>query len=89
MRGAPEHLRSDNSPEFVAKEIQEWLARALVQKSGRGQRGEGWTRQAFLVQPPEARTAFQPTHESPTSREIVTKVPLTGLHLLPLGAGRE
>ncbi len=30
MRGAPEHLRSDNGPEFVAKEIQEWLARACV-----------------------------------------------------------
>jgi putative transposase len=29
-RGAPEHLRSDNGPEFVAKEIQEWLARACV-----------------------------------------------------------
>ena len=28
VRGAPEHLRSDNGPEFVAKEIQEWLARA-------------------------------------------------------------
>jgi transposase InsO family protein len=30
VRGAPEHLRSDNGPEFVAKEIQEWLARACV-----------------------------------------------------------
>jgi len=30
LRGAPEHLRSDNWPEFVAKEIQEWLARACV-----------------------------------------------------------
>jgi len=28
--GAPEHLRSDNRPEFVAKDIQEWLARASV-----------------------------------------------------------
>ena len=30
MRGAPEHLRSDNGPEFVAKGIQDWLARACV-----------------------------------------------------------
>jgi putative transposase len=30
VRGAPEHLRSDNGPEFVAKEIQAWLARACV-----------------------------------------------------------
>jgi transposase InsO family protein len=30
VRGAPEHIRSDNGPEFVAKEIQKWLGRALV-----------------------------------------------------------
>jgi transposase InsO family protein len=30
VRGAPEHLRSDNGPEFVAKEIQRWLDRASV-----------------------------------------------------------
>ena len=30
IRGAPEHLRSDNGPEFVAKEIQQWLAQANV-----------------------------------------------------------
>ena len=30
VRGAPEHVRSDNGPEFVAKEIQRWLARACV-----------------------------------------------------------
>ncbi len=30
VRGAPEYLRSDNGPEFVAKEIQELLARACV-----------------------------------------------------------
>jgi hypothetical protein len=30
VRGASEHLRRDNGPEFVAKEIQEWLARACV-----------------------------------------------------------
>lgn len=30
VRGAPEHIRSDNGPEFVAKEIQRWLNRAAV-----------------------------------------------------------
>jgi putative transposase len=30
VRDALEHLRSDNGPEFVAKEIQAWLARACV-----------------------------------------------------------
>ncbi len=30
VRGAPEHLRSDNGPEFVAKEVRRWLGRALV-----------------------------------------------------------
>jgi hypothetical protein len=30
VRGAPEHLRSDNGPELVAKEVQEWLTRACV-----------------------------------------------------------
>ncbi len=44
VRGAPEHLRSDNGPEFVAKEIQEWLGRACVrtlfiQKAGPWEKG--------------------------------------------------
>jgi len=30
VRGAPEHIRSDNGPEFVAQEIQRWLDRAAV-----------------------------------------------------------
>ena len=30
VRGAPEHLRSDNGPEFVAHDIQRWLKRAAV-----------------------------------------------------------
>lgn len=30
VRGAPEHIRSDNGPEFVAEQIQRWLDRAEV-----------------------------------------------------------
>lgn len=30
VRGAPEHIRSDNGPEFVAEEIQRWLDQAEV-----------------------------------------------------------
>ena len=30
VRGAPEHVRSDNGPEFVAQEVQQWLSRAAV-----------------------------------------------------------
>lgn len=26
LRGVPEHLRSDNGPEFVAKAVQQWIA---------------------------------------------------------------
>ena len=30
VRGAPEHMRSDNGPEFIAQEIQRWLSSASV-----------------------------------------------------------
>lgn len=30
VRGAPEHIRSDNGPEFVAADVQRWLGRAAV-----------------------------------------------------------
>lgn len=31
MRGVPEHIRSDNGPEFVAHTIQKWLGQVGVQ----------------------------------------------------------
>lgn len=31
VRGAPQHIRSDNGPEFVAKSVRRWLERAAVQ----------------------------------------------------------
>ena len=30
FRGIPEHIRSDNGPEFTAKEVRKWLARLGV-----------------------------------------------------------
>jgi putative transposase len=31
LRGHPEHLRSDNGPEFVSKAVKQWLSRSGVQ----------------------------------------------------------
>jgi putative transposase len=30
LRGVPDHIRSDNGPEFTAKEVREWLGRVDV-----------------------------------------------------------
>jgi transposase InsO family protein len=30
IRGAPQHVRSDNGPEFIGREIQRWLKQAAV-----------------------------------------------------------
>lgn len=31
LRGAPRHIRSDNGPEFVARELRRWLYQAKVE----------------------------------------------------------
>ena len=53
VRGAPEHVRSDNGPEFIAQEIQRWPSSAPVgtlsiQKAGPWENGyvESFGRQA-------------------------------------------
>ena len=34
MKGVPEHLRSDNGPEFVARDPRKWLAGTGVHRAG-------------------------------------------------------
>jgi len=41
LRGIPEHIRSDNGPEFTAREIRRWLARIGV-KTLFIERGSPW-----------------------------------------------
>jgi len=31
-RGIPEHIRSDNGPEFIAEELRKWLAKLGVRR---------------------------------------------------------
>jgi putative transposase len=41
LRGVPEHIRSDNGPEFVAKAVQDWV-RAVGTKTAYLERGSPW-----------------------------------------------
>ena len=41
LRGVPEHIRSDNGPEFVAKAVQDWIA-AVGAKTVYIARGSPW-----------------------------------------------
>ncbi len=41
-KGVPEHIRSDNGPEFVAKEIKDWLAAKLGVKTLYIEPGSPW-----------------------------------------------
>jgi len=41
LRGAPQHVRSDNGPEFVAAAVQEWIA-AVGVKTAYIERGSPW-----------------------------------------------
>jgi len=40
LKGVPEHLRSDNGPEFVAKDLRRWLAKTgAVRVPARSRKG--------------------------------------------------
>jgi putative transposase len=41
LRGVPEHIRSDNGPEFVAKAVQDWI-RAVGARTAYIERGSPW-----------------------------------------------
>jgi putative transposase len=41
LRGVPEHIRSDNGPEFVAKSVQDWIG-AVGAKTAYIERGSPW-----------------------------------------------
>ena len=41
LRGVPEHVRSDNGPEFVAKAVQDWIA-AVGAKTAYIEPGSPW-----------------------------------------------
>ena len=41
LRGVPEHIRSDNGPEFVAKAVQDWVG-AVGAKTAYIERGSPW-----------------------------------------------
>ena len=41
LRGVPEHIRSDNGPEFVAKAVQDWIA-AVGAKTAYIEPGSPW-----------------------------------------------
>ena len=41
LRGVPEHIRSDNGPEFVAKTVQDWIA-AVGAKTAYIEPGSPW-----------------------------------------------
>ena len=41
MKGVPEHLRSDNGPEFVARDLRKWLA-GTGAKTAYIERGSPW-----------------------------------------------
>ncbi len=41
LRGVPEHIRSDNGPEFIAKAVQEWIG-AVGAKTAYIEPGSPW-----------------------------------------------
>jgi transposase InsO family protein len=41
LRGVPDHIRSDNGPEFIAKAVREWIA-AVGSKTAYIEPGSPW-----------------------------------------------